>query len=113
MEGLSFQVTEGGSNFSVGQRALLCMSRALLRKPKILAMDEVTAPWLQDMGTHCVLQATASVDYETDQLIQAAVRERMHGSTVLTIAHRLNTIMVTFIQWTGLHSSIMACFVGL
>ena len=43
----------------------------------------------------CELQATASVDYETDQLIQSAVREQMKGSTVITIAHRLNTIMVS------------------
>ena len=76
--GLDALIEEGGQNWSTGQRQLICLARAVLRNPLILAIDE----------------ATANIDYENDKLIQTMLRTnpKFVNSTMITIAHRIDTI---------------------
>ncbi|KAI6652076.1 hypothetical protein LOD99_4621 [Oopsacas minuta] len=77
MGGLDANVGIGGKKFSVGQKQLLCLARAILTKPKVLCIDE----------------ATANIDSETDTQIQNVIQTKFYYSTVITIAHRVNTIL--------------------
>lgn len=76
-DGLEMNIEENGSNLSSGEKQLICICRAILRKSKVVILDE----------------ATSNIDVVTEQKIQHLLNTQLEGSTVLTVAHRLNTIM--------------------
>ena len=76
-KGLNMIITEDGGNISIGERQLICITRAILRKSKIVVMDE----------------ATASIDVNTENIIQKAIKNLLNDSTILTIAHRIKTVI--------------------
>ena len=76
-EGLDQYISENGNNLSIGEKQLICITRAILRKTKIIILDE----------------ATASIDYKTEEIIQKALNEIMSDSTMICIAHRIKTVV--------------------
>ena len=75
--GLDMPVQENGANLSSGEKQLICICRAILRKSSVIILDE----------------ATANIDVVTEQKVQRLISEELEGCTMITIAHRLNTIM--------------------
>ena len=76
-QGLEQNISENGGNLSIGEKQLICITRAILRKSKIVIMDE----------------ATASIDFKTEEIIQKAINELLRDSTLITIAHRIKTVV--------------------
>ena len=76
-DGLSQNISENGSNLSIGEKQLICITRVILRKTKIIVLD----------------QAISSIDYKTEEIIQNALNEIMSNSTMICITHRIKTVM--------------------
>lgn len=94
--GLDTTVSECGSNFSSGQRQLVCLARAILKNNKILILDEATANI--DTEYVSVIQIRINkhfffISLRTDKLIQTTIRNKFYDCTILTVAHRINTVM--------------------
>ena len=99
-DGLNTLMSEGGSNFSVGQRQLVCLARAILRRNTILILDEATAnvdpKWVMiQQFTFTLVQDfwKLFIHARTDFMIQETIRTQFEDCTILTIAHRLHTVM--------------------
>ncbi|KAJ7065639.1 multidrug resistance-associated ABC transporter [Mycena amicta] len=88
---LDSPVLEGGENFSTGEKQLLCIARAILKRSKILIMDERGVFLFTTLGL--ILKKTCSVDYASDELIGKSIRGEFKDSTILTIAHRIRTVI--------------------
>ena len=97
-DGLDTLVVENGSNLSIGQKQLICLARAILRKSQILVIDEATAN-----VDNAFVSANNEISmreffrfffvFRTDELIQQAIRNKFQECTVLTVAHRLRTVI--------------------
>lgn len=102
-EKLHSPVVENGENFSVGERQLMCMARALLRNSKVKTQTHSEYPRKYSLLLMCLIklclqiilldEATASIDSETDSMIQHTIRDGFQHCTMLTIAHRINTVL--------------------
>lgn len=88
---LDTEISSGGGNFSLGQRQIIALARAIVRRSKVLILDE----GMCSSGSMLPLlmnTATAAIDHDTDKLIQASIRNQLSDVTVITVAHRLRTI---------------------
>ena len=74
---LSHTISENGSNLSIGEKQLICITRAILRKSKIVILDE----------------ATASIDFRHEEIVQKAIDQLLKNSTLISIAHRIKTVL--------------------
>ena len=96
MQGLDTKVSENGANFSVGERQLLCLARTILMQNKIIILDEATANVDQRFSyDDCTFYIAIFIclNFRTDSLIQKTIRECFSECTIITVAHRLHTIM--------------------